>query len=104
MKIIAMGNLLFSIGFMLAGLPEVYIVNEDDFPKQFEEKFYDPNVGIIIVQDMFLNKLGWKMKKEIDKRAAPVVISINLEGREVKGESIDSLVKKALGFELKKGD
>ncbi len=103
MKIVAIGTRLFSTGFKIAGLEDVTTVSStSEFEEKLEELLNNQEVGIILAEDEFLSSINWKLKKEIENRAVPVVVPVNVKGKEVVGESIDVLIKRALGFELKK--
>jgi vacuolar-type H+-ATPase subunit F/Vma7 len=102
MKIVIIGRKNFIIGFQAAGFPDVYAINsQEEFNKKIEE-FLSNNVGIVVCEDSFFSSLPVRLKKEIDRRAIPVFVPINPKGEKVVGESIDALMKRALGFELKR--
>ncbi|MEM4630089.1 MAG: V-type ATP synthase subunit F, partial [Candidatus Diapherotrites archaeon] len=65
------------------------------------ELLSDESVSIIIVNEKILSELDWRLKRRIERTAKPVVISVPDKGGPLVGEdSLKSMIKKALGFEL----
>lgn len=100
-RIAVIGSLDFCIGFKLVGLRFVYPVqSQSQFEKKLEEIMENENIGIVFSQQEFMNKLSWRMKKYLDEKTYPVIVSFPLEAKE-SGEDLNELIKKALGFEIK---
>lgn len=96
------GNFEFCIGFDLLGLQGLNVVNDK---KMFEEKIEkileDKKVGIIIAQEEFLKNTSWRIAKVLQEKTFPVIVSISMEDTQNASESLDALIKKALGLEIK---
>ncbi len=100
-RIAILGTIDFCLGFKLVGLRYTYPVqSQQEFEKKLQESMESEEFGIVVVQQEFLNKLSWKMKKYVSEKTYPVLVSFPLN-QEEEGEDLNELIKKALGFELK---
>ncbi len=103
------------MGFRLAGVEHIYPIEAlaaagENKSAQFaaeqkvEQLLTDEHVGIMIINEKTLGQMDWRLKKKIEKAARPVVIAIPDKSGPMaqEGESLRSMVKRALGFELMK--
>ncbi|HLC93096.1 MAG TPA: V-type ATP synthase subunit F [archaeon] len=72
--------------------------------QKIEELLADEGIGIMIVSEKTMGAMDWRLKKKIERLAKPVVIAVPDKSGPVANEtdSLRSMVKKALGFELMK--
>ncbi len=89
-------------GFRLAGIEDVYPRTGIEAEQKIEELLDNSEIGIIIVNEKIMQDADWRLKKRIEKIAKPVVITVPDKDGELKeqGDSLKSLVKKALGFDI----
>jgi len=101
-KIAVIGDAALATGFRLAGITEVDVTERG---KEFEEKLKaliaEPDVVIIIVNESYLPRINWQLKKKIDNLSHPVVIGVaDISRKSAEGEDLNELIKKALGFDV----
>ncbi|MCX8200460.1 MAG: hypothetical protein N3G76_03240 [Candidatus Micrarchaeota archaeon] len=104
MKIVAIGSKEMCTGLRLAGVKEYYH-REDikDMGTHLEGLLKREDVGIIILDDGAYSMLNWAMKKKIETVAKPSIVTVpDFGSKTVESESLEALVKRALGFDLKK--
>ena len=90
-------------GFRLAGIQRVYPLTGKEAEDKMEELIGTEEIGIMIVNEKTLGQMDWRLKKKIEKLAKPVVIGVpDKSGPMEQADSLRSMVKKALGFELMK--
>jgi len=100
-KIAVVGNMDFCLGFKLVGLRFTFSIHsQQEFEKKLLGVMEDSEIGIVFAQQEYLNKMSWRMKKYVNEKTYPVLVSFPL-GKEEEGEDLNELIKKALGFELK---
>ncbi|MEM3364352.1 MAG: V-type ATP synthase subunit F [Candidatus Micrarchaeia archaeon] len=105
MKIVAVGSKEMCNGLRLAGVKECYH-REDvkDMSTLIEGLLKRDDVGVIILDDGSYSMLSWALKKKIETIAKPSVVTVpDFGSKTVESESLEALVKRALGFDLKKG-
>jgi V/A-type H+-transporting ATPase subunit F len=102
-NIVVVGDRATCTGYRLAGVRDVFPVEEGDAEKAIEELLGKEEVGIIIINEAVLESLGRKTKAVIERTAKPSVVAVPGMGGPLEyGESLKEMVKKALGFELMK--
>ncbi|MBS3068970.1 V-type ATP synthase subunit F [Candidatus Micrarchaeota archaeon] len=100
-KIAVIGNSSLVSGFRLAGLRDFFTLEGKQAEDKLSELIGDPTYGIIILEESILEKADWRLKRRIEAIAKPVVVSVpSPSGPMEQSESINMLVKRALGFEL----
>ena len=102
--IAVIGDSSLRTGFRLAGITQLHSAHT---PAEAEallgQLMADPAVGIIIIDERFLDAIDWRLKKKMESVAKPVVVAVpGREGPMEQTESIAKLVKRALGFDLMK--
>ena len=103
MKVVAVGSKEMCDGFRLAGVKELhYRESVKDIDGLVERLMAREDVGLIIMDDGAYSSLGRQLKKRIETVAKPSVVTLpNYGSRTVESESLEALVKRALGFELR---
>jgi len=102
-KIVVYGHGPTVLGFRLIGIEGEVVDQAKEMEKKIEEVLLNKNIGIVLVEESLFNKIDWRLKKRIENIASPVVLTVAGARPEERGkESLDMLIKKALGFELKK--
>lgn len=103
MKVVVVGSKEMCEGFKLAGVKELhYRESAGDMNVLVEGLMAREDVGLIIMDDSAYSSLGWQLKKRIELTAKPSVVTLpNYGSKSVESESLEALVKRALGFELR---
>lgn len=101
-KIAVIGDSPLATGFRMAGVPDVFVVDRGQaFEDLLKKTMDDPAYGIVIVNEAYMKDIDWRLKKKISNIAHPVVIGVPAFSGEVEeGESINALIKRALGFDV----
>jgi len=103
-KIAVVGDSAMATGFKLAGISNVFVVARgQEFERKLEELMNNDSYGIIIVNELYLGGIDWKLKKRVDTVSHPVVIPVaDISGKTEGAEDMNALIKKALGFDVSK--
>ena len=103
-KIAVVGDAPLATGFRLAGVPDIFVVERGKpFEEMLQKMIATPEYGIVIVNEAFMKDIDWRLKKKISNLAHPVVIGVPaFSGETEEGESIQALIKRALGFDVSK--
>ncbi len=103
-KIIVIGDHDTVVGFALAGVQETIAATRQTCEEIFLKTIARSDAGIVIVQEDLTNAFSHKTVKVIETLARPVVVMVpgkaELLGAKKSG-SIQELVKRAIGIELK---
>lgn len=105
MNVIIIGSKEMCLGFKLAGVKETHCSDNIDDMNYFVEKLFSRNdAGIVVMDTSSFSKINWAVKKRIEVTAKPSFITVQDFGSEVSGseEDLNALIKRALGFDLKK--
>lgn len=101
-KILVLGDAALVTGFSLAGIENTVQVKDSEFPATFESYLTKSEFGIIVAPEAYLAKLDWRTKKRLENLAYPVIVPMpDYSGKSVEGDQIKSMIKRALGFDLK---
>lgn len=105
-KIAVLGDQSLLSGFKLAGVKELYHAPTYEEGEALLSKLLsEQSLGIIIVSEELLEKIDHRLKKKVEATAKPVVISIpGKSGPMEQTESLAMLIKRALGFDIMKGN
>lgn len=93
------------LGFKLAGIKETYVYDSIEDINSFIEKLFSrTDAGIVVMDNSSFSNVNWSIKKKIEVTAKPSFITVrDFNGDSVdNGEDLNALVKRALGFDLKK--
>lgn len=104
MKLVVVGSKEICLGFGLAGIKErQHREDVEDMSRLVEGLLERDDVGIVVMDDGSYSKLNWTLKKRLETVAKPSIITVPDYGsRTVESERLDVLVKRALGFDIKK--
>jgi V/A-type H+-transporting ATPase subunit F len=101
-KIIVLGDEDTVLGFRLAGVKEASVVTEKDADEKLQTAIANSQAGIIIATQEIMRALSPKTRKQLATLSKPVVIEIpGKRDQSEPGQSINEMVKKAIGVELK---
>ena len=103
-KIVVIGDHDTTIGFALAGVNEVIAATNENCEEVFLKTITRNEVGIVILQENIASGFTHKTKKMIETLSRPVVVAVPGKSEVVsnkKSGSIQELVKRAIGIELK---
>ncbi len=102
-KVAIIGDDTLVAGFKLAGIDEYFIVPDGQVEGKTSELLSSPGYGILIVSERIAEGFDWRLKKRIEASAKPVVVSVpDRQGAASQSESINKLIKRAIGFDLAK--
>lgn len=100
-KIVIIGDPALVMGFKLAGVDNAIEATEQTIGAELEKALQNPEIGIIVTNEVMLNKIDWRLKKKFDSIAYPVVIPMpDYSGKSAEGDEIRGMIKRALGFDL----
>jgi len=100
-KIMVIADAPLVTGFRLAGLEDCVLATKDGFQGALEDALGKPEYGILIVNEVMLGSIDWRLKKKLDGLAYPVIIPMpDVSGESGEGDEIRALIKRALGFDL----
>ncbi|MDI9646082.1 MAG: V-type ATP synthase subunit F [Archaeoglobales archaeon] len=97
-KIAVVGDEDFNLGFMLAGLTDLYNVKKDEDLRNFiRELLEKEDVGIVIIQHDLLKKLPPTLKKEVYESVEPTFVALGGSGDV---EEMREKIRRAIGVDL----
>lgn len=118
-KIAVLGEHYFTLGFKLAGIQDVFQINDKDSLEQKLIELIDsdvnpqrqnsfnstlpkpPGYAIILISEKLGEQMDWKLKKRISNLAYPVIVPLpDISGESTETANIKMLIKRALGFDL----
>ncbi len=105
-KVVVLAEPETADGFRLAGVDVIEVKEGEQARKKLAELLDDDTVGIIALSEDFEPYIDERTKMKIEKIYRPIVVNIpskkKLEIRE-RGEYLRSLIRRAIGFEIKLG-
>ncbi len=97
-KLAVIGDPDFTLGFMLAGISDIYEVSADEeIVKAVEDVLKRDDVGVVIIRQEYLRKLPPVLRREIDEKVEPTFVSVGGTGGV---EEIREKIRKAIGVDL----
>jgi len=100
-KIMVIADAPLVTGFRLAGLDDCILTTKERFQDDLEAALGKKEFGILVVNELMLNEIDWRLRKKIEGLAYPVIIPMpDVSGASSEGEEIRALIKRALGFDL----
>ncbi len=100
-KIVVLGGRDVVLGFKLVGVSEGYAVSPEDAEARLGELLERSDVGIVILEDEYAQKLSLKMKRRLELVSKPVVVEVGVKPGSSAG-SLQALIKRAIGVTLEK--
>ncbi|MEW6528460.1 MAG: V-type ATP synthase subunit F [Candidatus Micrarchaeota archaeon] len=107
-KIAVLGEHHFTIGFMLAGVQNVFTIREGkegEGESSSEQKLIElidsKQYSVIYISEKLSEQMDWKIKKKISTLAYPVIVPLpDITGESKEAANIKALIKRALGFDV----
>lgn len=97
-RLAVIGDSDFTIGFMLAGISDIYeVASDDEIVKAVEDALKRDDIGVVIIRQEYLQKLPPVLRREIDERVEPTFVSVGGTGGV---EEIREKIRKAIGVDL----
>jgi len=97
-RLAVIGDPDFNLGFMLAGVTDIYdVVNDEELVKAVEEVLGRDDIGVVVVKYECLKKLPLALRREIDERVEPTFVALGGTGGV---EEIREKIRKAIGVDL----
>lgn len=102
-KIVVVGDEDLCMGFGLAGVVKTFETQDSVFAEQtLLNLFEKDDIGLVIVYDYLVRGFSAKTKSRIQTLTKPVVLTVpGKRGPDEKGESLQAMIKKAIGVEIK---
>ncbi len=97
-RLAVIGDQDFNLGFMLAGITDIYNVSSDeDIVKAVEDVMKRDDIGVVVIRHEYLRKLPIILRREIDERVEPTFVAVGGSGGV---EEIREKIRKAIGVDL----
>ncbi len=97
-RLAVIGDPDFTVGFMLAGISDIYeVTSDEEIVKAVEDVLKKDEVGVVIIRQEYLRKLPPVLRREIDERVEPTFVSVGGTGGV---EEIREKIRKAIGVDL----
>lgn len=100
MRLAALGSSEFIVGFQLVGITKI-IEAADEPMFQINALKEDPDIGVVVVEESFLDKIDPLEREAIEDSVDPVFIPLSKEATQ---EGLRKLIKKSIGVDLWKDD
>lgn len=100
-KIAVLGGHHFTMGFLFAGVQDVFTVHKESGEQKLVELMNSKDYAVIFISETLNEQLDWKLKKKISSLAYPVIVPLpDITGESSEAANIKALIKRALGFDL----
>ncbi len=102
-KIAIIGNETICTGFELAGISEVYPVEDVEEAKRiFQELLARKDIGIIGITSKILKGIGTdqRLERAIELSIIPMVVELPEYGEQEAEDTLKKLIKRAVGIEI----
>lgn len=95
MKIIALGQSEFILGFRFAGIPAL---ETQDALADFESAMAEPEIGIIITDEVTMSTLPLDFREKVEASVKPVTVVLSRDA--TSNETLRKKIKKSIGVDL----
>lgn len=100
MKLVIVGNEEECLGFSLAGVEGVIVVDDSMFIEQMQQLFSDHDIGVIAIVDRYFSIFSEHFSSVIKERVVPAVVFIpSMDGTHHKS-SLKEYLASILGIQL----
>lgn len=100
-KIAVLGEHYFTMGFMFAGVQDVFSVKAAEGEQKLVELIDSKAYSVIYISEKLSEQLDWRLKKRISNLAYPVIVPLpDMSGESSEAANIKALIKRALGFDI----
>ncbi len=97
-RLAVIGDPDFNLGFMLAGVTDIYdVTSDEEIVKAVEDVLKRDDIGVVVIRHDFLKKLPLMLRREIDERVEPTFVALGGTGGV---EEIREKIRKAIGVDL----
>uniref|UniRef100_A0A7C3R9H6 A-type ATP synthase subunit F n=1 Tax=Archaeoglobus fulgidus TaxID=2234 RepID=A0A7C3R9H6_ARCFL len=97
-KLAVIGDPDFTIGFLLAGITDIYeVTSDEEISKAVEDVLRRDDVGVVIIKQEYLRKLPPVLRREIEEKVVPTFVSVGGTGGV---EELREKIRKAIGVDL----
>ncbi len=104
MDLAVVGGSEFTLGFMLAGIKNLYTL-ETERPetlnvhaeKMLDELWGSAQVGIVIIDDHLLSTLDERLREKVERSVKPVFVPLSTESSQ---ETLRKMIIKSIGVDL----
>lgn len=94
-EIIALGGSEFTLGFQLAGIRTIEA--EDKVDNKIEGILENKRIGILLIDQKTIDKLGEHLKVQLIESVSPVAVVVSEEESQ---EELKKMIKKSIGVDL----
>jgi V/A-type H+-transporting ATPase subunit F len=98
--IVVLGDSDTVLGFRLAGVLGL-VCDEVDCEEKFLQSVSKEETQLVILQEELSKNFSFKTKRLVESLSKPVVISVSGKGASKGSNSLNALIKRAIGIELK---
>ena len=99
-KIACLGTEAFTMGFRLAGIRKVVVINGRDALDKIHGLRKEKEIGVVIIDEEVLRQLDSHDRTEIEDAVEPVFITLSTTSE---SDAIRKLIIKSIGIDLWKG-
>ncbi len=96
-QVAVLGDNEFMLGFQLAGVGKAFRLSNDDPEATVRELMNNPEIGLIILQEETMNRLGEEFREVVNDSIEPVFLTITEEDTNIE---LRKLIKKSIGVDL----
>ena len=104
MKLAALCDQDTAAGLRLAGIHEIYVVNENNSINLWNQISEKDDIGVLFVTEKIAEDIGKYIKEYRIRNNLPIILEIPDKKGRISGHVnfISNLIKKAVGIEIKK--
>jgi len=103
-RFVVITDSLTAPGFRLGGVEVISIGGGDDVNRILAECLDNPSIGLVAINDGFLEKLQQQILRKVERSSAPVVVPFPDPLRrdtKIGKDFISSLISKAIGYRIR---
>lgn len=104
-KLVVLTDPESAVGFRLAGVDVQEAVDSEDAKKGLVSLINDDSVGIVAINEDFMEHVDPRTKEKIDRIYRPIVVPIpvvkKMELTPERREYLATLIRRAVGFDIK---
>ena len=99
-KIRVIGSDEFSLGFRLAGITDILIINQEmSCQKAIKETLQQKEVGVVLIEETVLSQLEEYLREEVVSSVDPVFVTVSTKNEQ---EELRKMIIQSIGVDLLK--
>ena len=96
-EIAILGGTEFSLGFQIAGINNLFTIDEENPDQSIKKIMEKPEIGLVIMEEKTLDLLSEEMRDSLGQSIEPVFLTISEQDS---NEEMKRLIKKSIGVDL----